>query len=150
MFIPKERRSNPGSPLTPEEKMEFRSLNGSQSWLAQQSRPDIAVAVNKLAQRVEKATGTIQDLMQATGVARQVLKTLDRCLVIRRGVFDPKNLALVSFGDASFASSENEKSQAGEVLIATRPQDVLKIRDGAYDKGVLLSYRMATIKRVVR
>ena len=52
---------------------------------------------------------------------------------------------MVSFGDASFASSEDEKSQAGEVLMATRPQDIQKIRDGAYDKGVLLSFRTATI-----
>ena len=57
---------------------------------------------------------------------------------------------MVSFGDASFASAENEKSQAGEVLLATRPQDIQKIRDGAYDKCVLLSFRTATIKRVVR
>ena len=117
--IPKERRCKPDSPLTPEEKTEFRSLNGSLSWLAQQTRPDIAVAVNRSAQRVEKAT--IQDFMQANAIARQILKTLDRCIVIRRGVFDPENLALVSFGDASFASAEDEKSQAGEVLLATRP-----------------------------
>ena len=54
VFIAKERRSKPDSPLTPQEKTEFRSLNGSLSWLAQQTRPDIAVAVNRSAQRVEK------------------------------------------------------------------------------------------------
>ncbi len=56
----------------------------------------------------------------------------------------------MSFGDASFASSQDEKSPAGEVLLATRPQDIQKIRDGSYDKSVLLSFRTATIKRVVR
>ena len=86
--------------------------------------------------------------MQAHAIAKQVLKSSDRCIVIRRGIFEPTDLALVSFGDASFASAENEKSQAGEVLLATRPQDIQKIRDGAYDKGVLLSFRTATIKRL--
>ena len=146
--IEKERRAEPESPLKPEEKSEFRSLLGVLSWLAQQTRIDIAVAVNKLAQRIEKST--IGDLMQANSVAKQVVKTKERCLVIRRNIFDPKNLALVGFGDASFASAEDMKSQAGEILLACKPVDIAKIQNGAYDKGVLLSYRTATVKRVVR
>ena len=146
--IEKERRVEPESPLKPEEKSEFRSLLGVLSWLAQQTRIDIAVAVNKLAQRIEKST--IGDLMQANSVAKQVVKTKERCLVIRRNIFDPKNLALVGFGDASFASAEDMKSQAGEILLACKPCDIAKIQNGAYDKGVLLSYRTATVKRIVR
>ena len=70
--IEKERRIEPDSLLTPPEKTEFRSLIGSLSWLAQQTRLDIAVAVNKSAQRIEKAT--IQDLMQANSIAKQSLR----------------------------------------------------------------------------
>jgi hypothetical protein len=148
VFVDKERRSHPNAPLVPEEKSEYRSIIGSLAWLAQQTRLDIAVAVNKLAQRIEKAE--VQDLLQANAVVRMVQRSVDRAIVIRRGIFDPKDLALIGFGDASFATSEELKSQAGELLIATKPKDINKVRDGAYDKGVLLSYRTATVKRVVR
>ena len=148
VFVDKERRSHPNAPLLPEEKSEYRSIIGSLAWLAQQTRHDIAVAVNTLAQRIEKAE--VQDLLQANAVVRMVQRSVDRAIVIRRGIFDPKDLALIGFGDASFATSEELKSQAGELLIATKPKDINKVRDGAYDKGVLLSYRTATVKRVVR
>ena len=66
--------------------------------------------------------------------------------MVRREVFDVDNFALVVHGDAAFASKEFVKSQAGEILLATKPEHV----NGAYDLAVVLSFRSSTIKRIVR
>ena len=56
----------------------------------------------------------------------------------------------MAFGDAAFASSEDAKSQFGEIVLATSPENIEKVQQGRYECAVLLSFRSATIKRVVR
>ena len=51
--ISKERRADPTSPLTPAERSDYRSLNGSLLWLGNQTRMDISVEVSRFSQKVE-------------------------------------------------------------------------------------------------
>ena len=60
--LPKNRRANPGSPLTPEEIFSFQSGIGAIGWLARQIRGDLSFAASKLAQGI--ARPTIADIAQ--------------------------------------------------------------------------------------
>ena len=143
-----ERKKQPTAAVSEEERSEMRSLLGSLQWLCQQTRVDIAVSVNKMAQRITKAT--VRDLLECNAIGKRVLETPDLGITLPRGVFDAKNCALVGFGDAAFANEESVKSQFGEVVLACKPNDVEAVCNGRYDLAVLLSWRSGTIKRVVR
>ena len=143
-----ERKKNLDSPVTEEERHEMRSILGILQWLSGQTRPDIAVATNKCAQRITKAV--VKDLIDCNTIGKQVLETPDLGLTINRGVFDMHNYMVLCFGDAAFANAETVKSQCGEIAMVCRKEHLDSIIDGRYDLAVLLSWRSATIKRVVR
>ena len=109
---------------------------------------DITVAVNKCAQRITKAT--VRDLQECNAIGRRVQETPSLGLILKRGIFDFENYVLVTFGDASFANAESVRSQCGEVVVACRPEHIPQILQGRYDLCTLISWRSATIKRVVR
>ena len=73
-------------------------------WLSQQTRPDLAFAVSKAAQRSHCAT--IGDLQQLQKLAKHAHDTADKCLVLRRGAVDPWSCTVVGFGDAAWASKK--------------------------------------------
>ena len=139
-----QRRRCPALSLDSMEKHEYRSLVGSLQWLAQQTRIDIAYEVSRASQRTENAT--IADVSQLNATAVRTRRTADRGLVFRRGVFDPQNVAVVAFGDAAFATAPGEKSQCGVVVAAVKQKDVDAVRNGRYDKAVVLSFKSATVK----
>ena len=74
----------------------------------------------------------------------------DRGLVFRRNIVDLSldTATIVAYGDASFASSEGEKSQHGEIIMITH--EPAKLLSGHFETGHLISYKSGTIKRVVR
>ena len=142
------RRCLPDSPLTAEELSDYRSLEGSIQWLTQQTRPDFAVHASKGAQCMAKAT--IRDALTLNRYAADIKATKDRGLVFRRNIVDLSlgTTTIVAYGDASFASSEGEKSQHGELIMITH--EPAKLLSGHFELGHLISYKSGTIKRVVR
>ena len=142
------RRCLPDSPLTAEELSDYRSLGGSIQWLTQQTRPDFTVHASKGAQCMAKAT--IRDALTLNRYAADIKSTKDRGLVFRRNIVDLSfgTATIVAYGDASFASSEGEKSQHGEIIMITH--DPAKLLSGHFEMGHLISYKSGTIKRVVR
>ena len=56
----------------------------------------------------------------------------------------------MTFGDAAFATSDNVKSQCGEITVVCKPEHITQVCRGRYDLCVPVSWRSATIKRVVR
>ena len=96
------------------------------------------------------AKATICDALTLNRYAADIKSTKDRGLVFRRNIVDLSlgTATIVSYGDASFASSEGEKSQHGEIIMITHEPD--KLLSGHFELGHLISYRSGTIKRVVR
>ena len=146
--VDEERRKQVDQPVTEQERSELRSLLGSLQWLCQQSRIDITVAVNKTAQRITSAT--VRDLLNCNAIAKRVLETPTLGIVINRGNFDFKNYMVVSFADAAFASGGDVKSQCGELTVVCQKRHVPLISKGRYDLCSVISWKSATIKRVVR
>ena len=141
------RRCLPDSPLTAEELSDYRCLEGSIQWLTQQARPDFAVHTPRGAQCMAKAK--IRDALTLNRHdGHQVHK--DRGLVLRRIIVDLSldMVAIVAYGDASFASSGGEKSQHREfIMITHQPTQLLS---GHFEVGHLIRYKSGTIKRAVR
>ena len=139
------RRCLPDSPLTAEELSDYKSLEGSIQWLTQQTRPDFAVHASKGPQCMAKAT--IRDALTLNRYAADIKSTKDRGLVFRRNIVDLSfgTATIVSYGDASFASSEGEH---GEIIMITHEPG--KLLSGHFELGHLISYKSGTIKRVVR
>ena len=96
-----ERRRQRDSPVTPSEKSSFRKLLGNAQWCTGQLRLDCACEVNRLAQKVEKAT--VEDLILLNKAAERLRTSAERSLVVRRGMLDMRKADLICFGDASFA-----------------------------------------------
>ena len=57
---------------------------------------------------------------------------------------------MLSFGDAAVANGDSVNSQCGEITVASQKQHDPLISKGRYDLCSVLSWRSATIKRVVR
>ena len=138
----------PDSPLTAEELSDYRGLEGRSSG-SPNTRPDFAVHASKGAQCMAKAT--IRDALTLNRYAADIKSSKDRGLVFRRNIVDLSlgtATIIVSYGDASFASSEGEKSQHGEIIMLTHEPD--KLLSGHFELGHLISYKSGTIKRAVR
>ena len=146
--VTQDRKKKIDDPATSGEKSELRSLLGTLQWLCQHTRVYITVSVNKVAQRVNKAT--VRDLLTCNAIAKTVLETQGFGLTLRKGVFDMHNYVVVSFGDAAFANDESVKSQYGEITLLCRPDRVDQVMNGRYDLAALISWKSATVKRVVR
>jgi hypothetical protein len=74
IYIPKERRSQPESPVTDDERKALRALLGKLIWVARQTMPQIAYDVSELQQRV--TTARVTDLVRANSVVRQMHKDM--------------------------------------------------------------------------
>ena len=107
------RKRQLDQPVPEQERSELRSLLGPLQWLCQQTRLDITVAVNKIAQRF--TTAVVKDLLDCNAIAKRVLEPRDLGLTINRGTFDFKNYIVISFGDAAFASGDGVQPQCGEI-----------------------------------
>ena len=92
----------------------------------------------------------MSDLIDCNAIGKRAQQTPDLGLVINRGVFDFSNYAVVTFGGAAFATSDNVKSQCGDITVLCKPEHVTQVCKGRYDLCVPVSWRSATIKRVVR
>ena len=136
--VSRERRGQGGSPLTPKELHDYRSIVGQLAWPARESMPQIAYAVSDLQQKVAQAE--VNDLVHANNVlfaakrhAKQGQKLLfqdlgpDVRLEVqhsggKRSKFTKTKLAYPNLGlaavhDASFMGQPGEGSQSAYCLV---------------------------------
>ena len=64
-----ERKNDLEAPITEEERHDMRSILGILQWLSGQTRVDIAVAVNKCAQKISKAV--VEDLLECNTIGKK-------------------------------------------------------------------------------
>ena len=114
IHIPRNRRASPEEPLTPEEVHELRRLNGSLQYAAVHSRPDLAAKVGFLQSQVNK--GRVKHLIEANRVLYEA-KTHQVSLMVVP--IPEQHVTFCTFSDASFASSKDNHSYQGTLVIAT-------------------------------
>ena len=111
--IPKGAKHS--TPVTPQQRTALRSVVGSLAWIARAARPDRAYRVNALQTAVSKAT--IATLIDANKVLDLALKDADRRITYQANLVEWKNLALVTFSYASWASEEGDSNPNTDVFI---------------------------------
>ena len=116
--IPKPRRQEKDSPVTPQEVQSLRALCGSLQYAAVHSRPDIATKVAYLQKAIPNAK--VSDLLEGNKVLKESKEYASTSLMIRPLALD--KLTFASFGDASFASENNLKAQQGLFIMACLPE----------------------------
>ena len=68
--------------------------------------------------------------------------------MLRRNLIEVRTATLCAWGDSAFSNAPGKKRQYGYIVGASHsPDDYL---DGRYDKGLVLTWQSATVKRVVR
>ena len=140
VFIPRNRRNQPKSKLTPDELHEYRSIVGQLAWPARESMPQLAYGVSDLQQKTSNAT--IHDLVHANnvlGLAKRWAETDKQKLVFRpftgdvslnvvvketnkkaKKQRDQQRMARLGIGavhDASFMQQPQDGSQYGYLLM---------------------------------
>ena len=113
--IPKPRRKEENSSITPFELQQLRALCGSLQYAAVHSRPDITAKVAFLQKRIPKAT--VADLMEGNKVLREAKNTSETSILVQP--IPLNEVTFASFGDASFASEQQLKAQQGLFIMAT-------------------------------
>ena len=105
------RDGKPDEILTKEEMKIYRKYVGKLSWLANNTRPDLAVYVMTLARKQKGAT--LKDLRDINRVLKKVEEKENK--VIFGKVSYKKDLCVIAVSDASY--HQGEHSVAGEIII---------------------------------
>ena len=112
--IPKHRRMDPKSDLTPVEVQHLRRICGSLQFAAVHTRPDLSAKVGQLQSMVTK--GQVQHLLEANRVLYEG-KKYPVCIMI---VPIPEHqVTFCSFSDASFSGSKDLASRQGSLIFST-------------------------------
>ena len=114
IHVPRERRVQPNATLTPGEVKELRRLNGSLQYAAVHTRLDISAKVGFLQTRINK--GEVQHLLEANRVLHET-KTHRVSLMIVP--IPEERVTFCTFSDASFATSKDNNSYQGTLVVAT-------------------------------
>ena len=101
---------------SPEQVADNRSLIGALSWLASQTRPDLACGVS-MAQQLQSAP-SVGDLRFTNQLARWALQCKDEGIMLRR--IDLSNLLVVVYHDAGWANAPDDTADPVYFL---RPED---------------------------
>ena len=112
--IPKLRRAEVDSPITPQELNKLRGICGSLQYAAVHSRPDVAAKVAHLQKGITKAT--VQTLLDANRVLKETQEFANTSVIVRP--IPMTELCFASFGDASFASAKQMSAQQGIFIMA--------------------------------
>ena len=113
--IPKPRRKDENSMVTPHELQQLRALCGSLQYAAVHSRPDLAAKVAFLQKKVPKAT--VADLLEGNKILKEAKSTMETSILVQP--IPVEQVTFASFGDASFASEHQLKAQQGLFVMAT-------------------------------
>ena len=112
--VPKNRRSEPESPITPTELSQLRGLCGSLQYAAVHSRPDIATKVAGLQKGITSAT--VESLLEGNRVLREAQQHAETSIIVRP--IKTEDVCFASFGGASFASAKQLTAQQGLFIMA--------------------------------
>ena len=112
--IHKERRGQKDASINNHELQSLRGLCGSLQYAAVHSRPDIATKVAYLQKGIPKAT--VETLLEANRVLKEAKDFAEVSLFVRP--IPLEKITFASFGDASFASSQQLKAQQGHFIMA--------------------------------
>ena len=124
--LPRARRQEQKSPLTPNEVSELRSVNGCLQWVGGQTRIDL-LANTSLQQGPEP---DVETLIKAYSLLKEA-KTSSKHGIWLYPV-DLEKLYTIVFHDASWANTAGHKSQSGYIVY-------LGVADALTDKGALCS-----------
>ena len=100
--ISRARATNKGSELSEKERSEFKGLVGQLSWIAVNTRPDIAFDVCELSVAIKNAT--IMDLLRLNKVVERVTK--DSVKVVFPKIKSLDTCYLECYTDAAFQPTE--------------------------------------------
>ena len=112
--VNKDRRGQKDASINNHELQSLRGLCGSLQYAAVHSRPDIATKVAYLQKEIPRAT--VETLLEANKVLREDKEFAEVSLFIRP--IPLQKITFASFGDASFASSQQLKAQQGHFIMA--------------------------------
>ena len=115
--IPKMRRQEPSSPLSPDEVSAVRSLVGAIQYAAVHTRPDIAARVGELQSGVPKAT--VQLMLDGNKLLAEAKANPVSIMVLPIAC---ENLTFCAFSDASFLSGTEKFAHQGALIFATTPE----------------------------
>ena len=133
--------------LTASETTEHRSCGRALGWLGNISRPDMAgTSLAKCGQP------TLEQLRKLYELVDYTQATKDAGIVLRPLPFDPAQLTVVSYADASFANAPNLKSQGGLIVCLTTRIVCLMTRDALTGSApaTILGWKSGRLRRVVR
>ena len=114
IHVSRDRRHRLEDPLNASEVHELRRLNGSLQYAAVHTRPDIAAKVGFLQSMVTK--GRVKHLLEANKVLHEAKSYAVSLMVVP---IPEKHVTFCTFSDASFASSKDNNSYQGTLVIAT-------------------------------
>ena len=114
IHVSRDRRHRLEDPLNASEVHELRRLNGSLQYAAVHTRPDIAAKVGLLQSMVTK--GRVKHLLEANKVLHEAKSHAVSLMVVP---IPEKHVTFCTFSDASFASSKDNNSYQGTLVIAT-------------------------------
>ena len=114
IHVPRDRRLRSEDPLSASEVHELRRLNGSLQYAAVHTRPDIAAKVGFLQSMVTK--GRVKHLLEANKVLHEAKSHAVSLMVVP---IPEKHVTFCTFSDASFASSKDNNSYQGTLVIVT-------------------------------
>ncbi|CAE7758699.1 RE1 [Symbiodinium sp. CCMP2456] len=110
--LTKARAAQRHLPATPKEVSALRGLNGAANWLANQTRPDLAVQVSMSQQAFPNPT--VADLLYANQLVQRARQFHEVEVRVRSIDFD--NLCICMHSDAAWSNAKEERTQAGYVL----------------------------------
>ena len=113
--IPLERRQQPDSKVSEEERQALRGLIGSLQYAAVHTRPDLASRLSMLQSAINSAT--ISTLTSANQALHEAKKFHDTTIQIQP--IPVEDFRFLAFSDASFASKGNPSSHTGSMIMGT-------------------------------
>eukprot|EP00435_Cladocopium_sp_Y103_P051172 s3272_g15.t2 len=125
ILIDKTRKGS--EKVTEKELTSLRSVVGSLAWVARYCRADLAYKAGKQGRELAHLNQNLK-------------------LVCKSGWIDWKDLAVVTYSDASFANEEGYKSQQGRVHYLTTAKN---LEDNEHNVHII-GYASSTLKRVCR
>ena len=114
IHVPRERRLQANASLTANEVKELRRLNGSLQYAAVHTRPDIAAKVGYLQTRIYQ--GQVQHLLEANKVLQETKAHRVSLMIVP---ITEQNVTFCTFSDASFATSKDNNSYQGTLVVVT-------------------------------
>jgi len=139
--IPMERRQQPDSKITEEERQTLQGLIGSLQYVAVHTRPDLSSRLSTLQSSINSAT--INTLISANQALHEAKKYHDTTIQIQP--IPIEDFRFLAFSDASFASKANPSSHTGSIIMGTHRS----IRDNVSCPVSPLSWGCKKIQRVV-